>query len=260
MIASAIGSASRRMRELPIPGRGRQRPQRRGHQFGAAQDHRRHQTGRLVELVVATRRAGQQRDPRRHRQSRRHHVRRADTGRSSARCSARGRRGRRRRRRPWRGRRTAGGWGAASSSPASHAAVGVGRAGRVRRRPPRRAAPLAAPSIRRSGAPTPSRSTVGRARNPARNRAAARARAGRAPAVAGRRAGRPSRSGVRGELTMFGGAAISTSTSSISRWPSSARHREQSPRHPREAGAGRDEQHRARRGDALGQQLPGLRA
>ena len=76
MTASAIGSMiARGRRELPVSRGGRQRPQRRGHQLRAAEDHRGHQTGGLVEPVVATGCAGQQRDSGRHRQFRRHQIR-----------------------------------------------------------------------------------------------------------------------------------------------------------------------------------------
>src|SRR5215469_16277447 len=45
-----IGQITAGRRELPIGRRGGQRPQGRSHQLCAAQDHRRHQAGRLVEL------------------------------------------------------------------------------------------------------------------------------------------------------------------------------------------------------------------
>ncbi len=63
-------------RELAVSRRGRQRPQRGRHQLRTAEDHRGHQARRLVELVVTAGGAGHHGDSGRHRQLRRHQIRR----------------------------------------------------------------------------------------------------------------------------------------------------------------------------------------
>ena len=164
-------------------------------------------------------------------------------------------RGRHRRRLRWHGRRTAAGSGVGRAGRASHA-----RSASVRRNSSTALSTVgqdvpAFHQLPRSAAPAGCPRPACRAPSRAPSRAAGRAPADRESAAAHRRADGPM-GGRRGEWTMLGGTAISTSASSISRGAVVAGHRQHRPRHPGQPRGRRDEQRGARRRRALGEQLP----
>ena len=216
MTASAIGSTSAAVRcEQAIAGGGRQRPQRRGHQLRAAEDHRRHESGRLVELVVTAGRAGEQGDA----------V--PGTAASTTSGPTRSADGRRPGAVP-RDRVTdiaVGGGGMADvEQPARARAPAARPASSARVGAPEQLDPIAdvgqhrpaVASARRNAWPDASRQTAGRAPSPAEKSGRWSGTRGSSTSSGGS-SRRPHRAGARDEWTMFGGAAISTSTSSISR-------------------------------------------